>query len=265
MKNTKKQAKKQQSNKKVVLFLAIALSLIVSVIAAFYITTPDSIRHPQFEHYHFRMQVVINGKPVNFGEQKYQVHAGQSTCDIELTKHPIHFHDSVDQFVHIHWNDMTGGLVLKNYGWNKVGGSDKTLGYRFDSQAFLTKVPIHGRLLPTVPSDAKFYIYTGDENAFVQRSFAEFRDQGLETFFGRHSNLDQKTSSFWDRLWPKVHAHGSEKHKVHNAGSGMMDLDEINNLLGNVVIFVQTDKPSMEQVKERFNHLVPLTDSACAG
>ena len=40
-------------------------------------------------------------------------------------------------------------------------------------------------------------------------------------------------------------------------------LTRINNLVGNVVIFVQSDKPTDRQIKDRFNDLEPLTDSSC--
>ena len=42
-------------------------------------------------------------------------------------------------------------------------------------------------------------------------------------------------------------------------------LTRINNMIGNVVIFVQKDKPTDQQIKERFNDLEPLSDSTCGG
>jgi hypothetical protein len=43
------------------------------------------------------------------------------------------------------------------------------------------------------------------------------------------------------------------------------ELTEINNLLGNVVIFVQPNPPTDDQIKARFNNLEPLGLSACGG
>jgi hypothetical protein len=43
------------------------------------------------------------------------------------------------------------------------------------------------------------------------------------------------------------------------------ELTEINNLIGNVVIFVQPTEPSDVQIKARFNNLEPLGLSACGG
>lgn len=43
------------------------------------------------------------------------------------------------------------------------------------------------------------------------------------------------------------------------------ELTEINNLIGNIVIFVQPKEPSVDQIKARFNNLEPLGLSACGG
>jgi hypothetical protein len=41
------------------------------------------------------------------------------------------------------------------------------------------------------------------------------------------------------------------------------ELTRINNVIGNVVIFTQEEEPTKEQVKARFDNLVPLHDSTC--
>ena len=43
------------------------------------------------------------------------------------------------------------------------------------------------------------------------------------------------------------------------------ELKQINNLIGNVVIFVQKNEPTNEQIKARFNKLEPLGLSVCGG
>jgi hypothetical protein len=54
-----------------------------------------------------------------------------------------------------------------------------------------------------------------------------------------------------------VHVDGNETEQQR--------LTRINNLIGNVVIFAQDTKPNDQQVKARFNQLVPLSDSTCGG
>lgn len=228
-------------------------------------TTPGSIQKPRFEHAHFRMQILVDGKAVNFAEAKYQEGYAKDNCNADITLHPIHFHDSKDQFVHIHWREMTGGQVLKYYGWNYIGGVHGMLGYRFDSFPNLRTVPIHGDVLPQVSKGATMYVYTGDESGYKKRSFDDFKTQDLEQFFGAKSNVPREDSlSMLDRLFPTASAHGTEGHGTHGAAS-QEDLKRINNLIGNVVIFVQDHEPSDSQVKQHFQKLEPLSDSACAG
>lgn len=266
----------------VVIAAALLASMIViagGYMGYLYASTPLSIREPLYEHYHFRMSLSVNGQEVNFAERKFQEGYSKDNCNANLTVHPIHFHDNKNHFVHIHWEGMTGGQVLKYYGWNLIGGTKGSMGYRFDSDARLKKVPIHGNILPTIPNDANFYIYTGTSDMYTEKKFEDFTTQDLEKFFGKESNspahkLNQqkRKSSLLDMVVPKAYAHSSEEESAEEAnsespetGSVDNDLKALNNLIGDTVIFVQKDKPSNEQIKDRFNHLEPLSESSCAG
>lgn len=260
--------------------LAATLGIILGTAAIFvggyygyaYASSPASIREPLYEHYHFRLQIIADGKAVDFADDKFQEGYAKDNCNAALTEHPIHFHDKKDQFVHIHWEGMTGGQVLKYYGWNHIGGSGKSLGQRFDTFPKLKPVPIHGTVLPTVPDGAKYYVYSGDENGFTERNFNEFTAKDLEEFFGVTSNspaheLNQtKRNSLMDLVSPKAHAHGSEtEHAEEGPAMSTEELKQLNNLIGNVVVFAQKDKPTDGQVRERFNGLEPLAESSCGG
>lgn len=237
-----------------------------------YASSPGVVRNPKLEHYHFRMQILVNGKAENFAEDKYQQDYAKDQCNASLPEQPIHFHDGKDQFTHIHWEGMTGGMVMKYYGWNYIGGTNKALGYKLDNLKDIQKVNTHGNFLPAMPDDAKFYIYTGDENGYKEKSFDDWKNQDLEQFFGATSNFpaheQNKQTSLLDKVFPKVSAHGGEEDG--NDGepgeeSEEQKLTRINNMIGNVVIFVQKDKPTDQQIKDRFNNLEPLSDSTCGG
>jgi hypothetical protein len=136
-----------------VLRLVVGLLLLAVVVggvwlAAAYAFSPAAIRHPARTHFHFRLQVINGGTPVNFAEDKFQTPFDTDNCSAALTREPIHFHDQLDQFVHIHWAGMTGGLLLKNYGWNFISGPDDTLGYRFDQFPRPARPPRAHRLRP---------------------------------------------------------------------------------------------------------------------
>lgn len=250
----------------------LAIVLVAGAYAGYtYASSPAIIRKPQIEHYHFRMQILVNGTAQNFASKDYQTGYSKDQCNASLPDQPIHFHDNKDQFVHIHWEGMTGGLVLKYYGWNYVGGLRGALGYRFDNLRHIQKVPTHGNYLPAVPAGASFYVYTGDEKGYKQKSFDDFKRQDLEQFFGKTSNLpahelNHQKSSLLDTLFPRAYAHGAE---VHSAATGDEDekarLTRINNLIGNVVIFVQKGQPTDQQIKARFAMLAPLSESTCGG
>lgn len=235
--------------------------------------TPAAVRNPKFEHYHFRMQVVVGGVPQNFNAEKYQVAYSKDQCSVDLTTEPIHFHDQKDQITHIHWDGMTGGLVMKYYGWNFIVGDDGALGYRLDKGLLPRRVKIHGQTLPRAASNATYYVYTGDENNHTQRSFTDWKNQNLEDFFGVSSNLPANTTMSWptrlkQAVFPKVAAHDTGDgigHDHQASETQEQKLLRINNLLGNVVVFAQKTPPSEEQVKARFNDLEPLTESSCGG
>lgn len=254
-----------------------------------YAVSPEVVRNPKMEHYHFRMQILVNGKAENFSEQKYQKGYIKDQCNASLPEQPIHFHDDKDQFTHIHWEGMTGGMVMKYYGWNYIGGMNGALGYKLDELTNIQKVTTHGDYLPKIPSDAKFYVYSGDQNGYKERSFDDWKNKDLEEFFGKTSNFPGhkinkgEEVSFLDTLFPKASAHGTPDDADGDDGpssdpsfvrpqpappapqSSEEKLTRINNLIGNVVIFVQKDAPTDQQIKDRFNKLEPLSDSTCGG
>jgi hypothetical protein len=262
-----------------------SLSILIAVLAVIvlplsyggyiYAASPAVIRKPKLEHYHFRMQILVNGKAENFAETKYQQDYAKDQCNASLPEQPIHFHDNKDQFTHIHWEGMTGGMVLKYYGWNKIGGINKALGYKLDNLKDIQKVNTHGNFLPAVPKDTQFYIYTGDEKAYYERDIDKFIAQDLEKFFGKTSNspaheLNKQKTSLLDQVFRKASAHAPEFHTKPNTPHPEEETEEqkltrINNLIGNVVIFVQKDKPTDQQTRDRFNDLEPLSDSTCGG
>jgi len=235
-------------------------ALLVSLILVGYIflESPSAIRHPRFEHAHFRMQVIVNGKAENFAGSNYQTPYESNQCSDDISKEPIHFHDNRDQFVHIHWKDITGGMVLKYYGWNYIGGLSNALGYRFDTVQSL--VPTHGQILPDLPKGTKLFVYSGSAEKFEARPLRAFLDQSLEQFFGTPSNVQPEQTSFLDLFTKKAYAH-ADSSTPHSEE----ELTRINNLLGNVVIFVQPMQPTNAEVKARFAQLLPLNDSTCGG
>lgn len=223
------------------LFLLLFISLCLM-----YLVTPAEIRNPTNTHFHFRMDLVIEGKPVDFAQDKYQTGFKTDICSALLTKQPVHFHDRVNQFVHIHWAGITGGEVLKDYGWNMIGGLSNTLGWRFDKGSLLTPVGIHGAELPSLSKGSSEYVYVADGTSFKERTWESFLHQPLPVFF--RAPLDKQARD----LEPAI---STDEQK----------LVQLNNVIGSVVIFVQKDRPTQAQISDRFSHLEPLPKTQCAG
>jgi hypothetical protein len=268
---SKPKLKRLQLKKWLLPALGAVLAVVFAAGGYVYAVSPNPIRNPKMDHSHFRMQVVVDGQDVDTSDPAFQTPYTKGQCTADLATEPFHFHDDQGQFVHIHWAGMTGGLVLKNYGWNFVGGKDNILGYRTDELPRVKSVPIHGNALPYVAQNDTFWVYAGDENGYQKKSFEDFKAQPLEQFFGNESNFPKQTraDSIMAWLFPKASAHGSEHH--HEAVLTVGDeaeaerLTRINNLLGNVIVFVQDSEPSEEQIRARFGNLAPLSDSTCGG
>jgi hypothetical protein len=250
----------------IVMFLA-ALALLVAYMR---VVTPSGIQNPQLEHAHVRMQLFVDGQSVDFADEEFQ-RPTPAGCTDALPEEPIHFHDRKNQFVHLHWKGMSGGLVLKNYGWNLIGGKAGLLGYRMDRLPLIqNRVPIYGDVLPKLSEDAELWVYSGDKNGFVRREAHDFLFKDFETFFNTKSAVGTTEPDFWrDLMFARSAAHEGHDHSAEGAAlpktKTEAELSRINNLLGNVVVFAQKNKPTDVQVKDAFNRLEPLSDSTCGG
>lgn len=236
-----------------------------------YASSPSHLRNPEFEHYHLRAQVVVDGEIVDFSREEFQEEYDATSCSAELTGQPIDFHDDMDQMAHVHWRGITGGEFLKFYGWNLIGGEDDSLGRRYDQGMMrMHHIDTAGDLLPEIPENANYFVYVGDENSYEQKGWDEFLKMDLEEFLGKKSYLNTSDETSFNPLeWisQKAYAHGMEDdgHDESESENDGEKLERINNLIGNVVIFVQDTEPTEQQIQERFANLVPLSDSVCGG
>lgn len=275
--NTDKEPQKKSGkryltfSKKVATYVAAAVLAVVVLIGGVYgyvyASTPEHIRKPTYQHYHFRTQILVDGKAVDFSKDEFQKETvASTTCSAAVGGVPIDFHDKMDQLTHVHWDGMTGGEFLKYFGWNYIGGNADLLGRRYDAGVTPQSVKIYGKLLPSVPDKDNFFVYIGDKYNYQQKSWDDFLKQDLETFFGKKSNIghseEVSSNTVLDWLFPKAYAHG-EVMDEHPSGKSEEELTRINNVVGNVVIFVQEKQPTKEQIKARFDNLVPLHDSTC--
>jgi len=258
-------------NKKVANYVLGAIAAVVLLAGGWYgyvyASTSEHLRKPTYQHYHYRTQILVNGEAVDFSKDEFQVVSGNSTtCSAEVGSIPIDFHDKMDQLTHVHWNGMTGGEFLKYFGWNFIGGDDEVLGRRYDAGIMPSSVKIYGKVLPAVPDKANFYVYVGDKSDYQKKDWNDFLKQDIETFFGKKSNIghseEVSSANVLNWLFPKASAHGGVIDE-HPSEKSEEELTRINNLVGNVAIFVQENEPTKEQIQARFDNLVPLHESTC--
>jgi hypothetical protein len=299
-----------------ILVTLLGLCLIFLPIAGLGLSVYSSpnINNPRYEHLHFRMMLKIDGERINFGDAKFQESFMAGQCSGSLTQTPIHFHDNSDQFVHIHWADITGGQVLKYYGLNYIGGNDMVLGYNISDLLSLKggvkEIKIHGKVLPDPKNKDNLFVYTGyrAENGdieFQKQEKSKFLRMNLESFFNKESEIKKQKREAEELKKNKtglfnsinVLAHGGHDHfeeiksnttknsvefknqeslpvleinsdKTETEKTPNIDTPELkrlNNLLGNVSIFIQESEPNSSEIAESFSNLLPLSDSTCGG
>ena len=276
--NDKEPQEQVESSKRAVKFNKKVFAYVLGAVAAVtllaggvygyvYASTPEHLRKPTYQHYHYRTQILVNGNAVDFSKDEFQVPSGTSTtCSAEVGSIPIDFHDKMDQLTHVHWNGVTGGEFLKYFGWNYIGGDDDLLGRQYDVGIMPSSVQVYGKVLPAVPDKANLYVYVGDKNDYQQKDWNDFLKQDLETFFDKKSNIghseEVSSANVLDWLFPKASAHGGVIDE-HPSEKSEEELTRINNLVGNVAIFVQEKEPTKEEIQARFDNLVPLHESTC--
>jgi hypothetical protein len=169
----------------------------------------------------------------------------------------------------------------------------------------ITPIPIHSQSLPKPSKDDQFFVYVGDKDSFSKKDFNDYLNKSLEEFLGKNSILregleaQEKQTTFNPFGSVEAKAHSGITHQTqteeqqHNLAekesksienrnnqvsqnqqspapiaSGQPseeELKQINNLIGNIVIFVQPNEPTQDQIKARFQNLVPLGLSVCGG
>jgi hypothetical protein len=239
--------------------LLIILCFLGILISIFIYFNPLHIIQPSVAHHHIRLQIINEGNTINFADEKFQEPYKKDQCSGELSEKPIHVHDNKDQIVHIHWSGITGGELLKFYGLNEIGGFDDNLGYTLAGDGFIKTVPIQGKLINNSTNNSKIWIYTGDTNQFKKQDTKLFLKKDLEKFLGKKSKLtiQRENISFLGILG---FADSGDNKQISDK-----ELENIQDLIGNIVVFIQYDEPNSTEIQEKFKNLVELDKSVCGG
>jgi hypothetical protein len=243
----------------------IIFMLIISLTLLFTFTTIISRPHlniPKLAHYHLRLQVFIDNQAIDFSQPSYQQEYSKDSCNAKLTSEPLHFHDTNGQLLHVHWQGITGGEVLKYYGINQIGGLQDILGYRFDTFPQITPINTKATTISRSNTNDTIHVYIGKQDGYYKASGVDFLFKDLELFLKKSKKRTQdeqlKASSFTSISTL------AESNEITSSISET-ELNEINELIGNVVVFIEPNEPKSEDIQKAFNNLTPLTASVCGG
>lgn len=263
--------------KNFLLWLSLAVVLIVMPVLVFiarvYSTTPANLRRPQTANHYFRLQVVVEGETVDFGQSPYQDPGLQTQCGDSLAQRPLYASSGLDQIIHVRWAGIRGGDVLKYYGINNLGSQDGFLGYRLDESVRPQKIDILGNFLPLPEEDSEYWVYTNDPAGVIlyrNRTIDDFNLLDLETFLDKKSTLTQsrEDEAEKDRWFDPVITAFAQDEIAEDPAESTSEEDEEEELpqdfLGDIVIFVQEDQPEIEEIIDRFENVVELPNIRCS-
>ena len=240
------------------LFWTLLVILVVGWLA-FSFASPLAVTFPRRTEYAVRMQVVIEGVPVDFSQQAYQTKLDETVCG-ELSTRPVAFHGGQEQWLHVYWRDLSGSTILRNYGYKNYAPFENYLGVRADQFPQFTPVSIHGNILPETSPAAQLYVYTGDQFGYTRRDESLFLEQPLEDFLddvipGTPMNALQIQGNAQEEALGPSQQRDLQADEAERA----RPLD----VLGNVVIFIQTQEPTEAAIIERFLTLTSREPTTC--
>ena len=225
-----------------VIGISIGIIIFTTLFVGIFFTSisPLHISFPKSTHSHFRLQIWHHGEQINFSDETFQTPYNPLVCDQNITETPIHFHDSQKEIVHLHWKGITGYDVLKNYGWNNNAFNlMKTIqGIRFDEFPHIHVVHSQKSVLPEVKDDEDVFIFIKRGESISTLTLKEFLKTHLESYF-------------------------MEEYKTKNNMQEHMIPD--NTPLGDVLILIQSNAPTNEEVQQYLSNFHEEMSRSCNG
>lgn len=245
-------------------YLYLFWTLLVIVVVgwlAFSFASPLAVTFPRGTEYALRFQMVVEGQLVDFSQPAYQTELDERICS-ELSQRPVAFHGGQNQWLHVYWQDLSGGTILRNYGYKNFPPFENYLGVRADNFPQFEPVAIHGNALPETDPSSQLYVYTGDQFGYTRRDESLFLEQPLEEFLREvipgtpMNSLGIEGRAQTEEAEP---AAGPTLERNLETSKRGRPLD----ILGNVVVFVQAREPSEQQIIERFLTLTANQPVTC--
>jgi hypothetical protein len=242
----------------IVLFLL--LISIISTVGLFSFTTFVSRPHfnsPQFTNYHLRLQLVFNGQLSPFINQTTQEINEFKVCDLGLITKPVYQNSFNSHLFRVNWEGITGGEILKYYGLNLVGGSDDTLGYRFNGFSRPQVIQTLKALDLKPSKQQKTFVYQNRQDGYTKIDPLDFLFKDIELVVKKSNiRLQREQSQPKSVLGVRAFAQSEKPVVQQQEFESKLSLDY--DLIGNVVVFISDEEPTEEKIIDRFNNFIPL-------
>ena len=164
----------------------VLLTIVVIGLLAFNFASPAHITFPSKEEQLIRFQLIIDDQQIDFAQFQFQEPNSAPLCSEELASRPFGFYQNHSQILNLHWDNVTGVEIMRNYGFNNTGPFTGYLGVRLDDFPKISPVSVHGDFL-TTPQDYMYYVYTGNQFRYSRRDPSEFLNTSIEKFIENDS------------------------------------------------------------------------------
>lgn len=255
------------------------LATIVVIVVLFLSVSDNNITFPKTTHTHAMIKFYNNGSIYKTNLFNAMSPSDQTLCSGLITSEPIHFHDNVEDIIHLHWDNITGGQVLKYLGANYIGGFNNLMGIRLDRLNKYKITPIYTKdkaLKPYPESLVKIYIKKVSSTNYEKVSLSDFIKlelSSLDPSYKPTAINNNILSNPKNYLWSKARAHndegdldgdGSSSNSSQSKASKPSSLSSV--ALPHILFYTnQVDDISEEQLQKDDASFTSTIDSQCNG
>lgn len=165
------------------LFWTICVIIIIGILG-FNFASPRPITFPKKAEYQARLQIVVEGDAIDFSQQPFQNNALE-LCSNDIIDRPFGVYEGNSQIIHMHWENLTGANLLRNYGFKNTGPFENYLGVNLNNFPDYEPISIQGNLITTPEETFEYYVYTGNQFTYTRRDETEFLNRSIKDLLTR--------------------------------------------------------------------------------
>ena len=186
-----------------------------------------------------------------------------SNCGLAVTEKPFYLDKDKKNVVQVRWEGMTGGELLKYYGFNYLSGLNDLIGVQYRGPFDIK--PVRPLAVSKLTSSDLLYIYSGSDKDFKLLNSQNFLYQDLENTI-KKSRLRTKREKESSKLILDTISVSGEESSGLTLEPQLTEgqLNDINNIVGSLAIFIQRDTPSNTDVINSFNSMERLSSESCS-